>query len=43
MVPCPFFSRPSKKQLRARSVFRKKVTVVIGSCLGAAEVENVAV
>jgi hypothetical protein len=32
MVPCPFFSRPSEKQLRACvracGVFRKKVTVV---------------
>jgi hypothetical protein len=42
-VPCPFFSRPSKKQLRACGVFRRKVTVVKGSCLRAAEIENVAV
>jgi hypothetical protein len=42
-VPCPFFSRPGKKQLRACGVFRKKVTVVKGSCLRAAEIENVAV
>jgi hypothetical protein len=43
MVPCSFFSCPSKKQLCACSVFRKKVTVVTGSCLWAAEIENVAV
>jgi hypothetical protein len=43
MVPCPFCSRPSKKQLRACGVFRKKATVVKGSCLRAAEFENVAV
>jgi hypothetical protein len=43
MVPCPFFSRPSKKQLRVCGVFRKKVTVVKGSCLGAVEIENLAV
>jgi hypothetical protein len=43
MVPCPFFSRPSKKQLHACGVFRKKVAVVNGSCLQAAEIENVAV
>jgi hypothetical protein len=29
-VPCPFFSRPSKKQLHAYGVFRKKVIVVKG-------------
>jgi hypothetical protein len=43
MVPCPFCSRPNKKQLRACGVFRKKVTVLKGSCLRAAEIENVAV
>jgi hypothetical protein len=43
MVLCPFFSRSSKKQLRACGVFRKKVTVVKSSCLRAAEIENVAV
>jgi hypothetical protein len=43
MVPCPFFSRPSKKQLRVCGVFRKKVIVVKGSCLRGAEIENVAV
>jgi hypothetical protein len=43
MVPCPLFSRPRKKQLRACSVFRKKVAVVKGSCLRAAGIENVAV
>jgi hypothetical protein len=43
MVPCPFFSRSSKKHLRACGVFRRKVTIVEGSCLGAAEIENVAV
>jgi hypothetical protein len=42
MVQCPFFCHPSKKQLGACSVFRKKVTVVKGSCLRAAEIENVA-
>jgi hypothetical protein len=42
-VPCSFFSRPSKKQLRACGVFGKKVNVVKGSCLQAAEIENVAV
>jgi hypothetical protein len=31
LVPCPFFPRPSKKQLRACDVFRKKVTFVKGS------------
>jgi hypothetical protein len=40
MVPCPFCSHSSKKQLR---VFRKKVTVLKDSCLRAAEIENVAV
>jgi hypothetical protein len=43
MVPCPFCSRPSKKQLRSCGVFRVKVTVLKGSCLRAAEIENVAV
>jgi hypothetical protein len=43
MVPCPFFSHPRKKQLHAYGVFRKKVTVVKGSCLQAVEIENVAV
>jgi hypothetical protein len=42
MVPYPF-SRPSKKQLRACGVLRKKATVVKGSFLLAAEIENVAV
>jgi hypothetical protein len=37
MVPCPFFSRPSKKQLRACCVFRKNVIVVKGSFLLAAK------
>jgi hypothetical protein len=32
MVMCPFFSCPSKTQLRAYGVFRKKVTVM-DSCL----------
>jgi hypothetical protein len=41
MVSCPFCSCPSKKQLRACSVFRKKVTVLMG--LRPAEIENVAV
>jgi hypothetical protein len=39
MVPCPFFSHRSKKQFHACGVFRKKVTVVKGSCLQAAEIE----
>jgi hypothetical protein len=43
MVPCFFCSRPSKKQLRACGVFRKIVTVVKGTCLPAAEIENDAV
>jgi hypothetical protein len=42
MVPCPFISCPSKKQLRVYGVFRKKVTVVKGR-LRVAEIENVAV
>jgi hypothetical protein len=37
------FSCPRKKQSRACNVFRKKFTVVKGSCLQAAEIENVAV
>jgi hypothetical protein len=43
MVPCPFVSRPSKKQLCACGVFTEKVTVVKGSCLRVAEIENVTV
>jgi hypothetical protein len=43
MVPCPFFSHPSKKQLHACGIFTKKATVVKGSCLRAVEIENVAV
>jgi hypothetical protein len=43
MVPCTFCSRPSKKQLRACGVFRKKGTVLKDSCLRAAEIVNVAV
>jgi hypothetical protein len=43
MVPCPFSSHPSKKQLQVCSVFRKKVTAVKGSCLQAAEIKDVAV
>jgi hypothetical protein len=43
MVPCPFFSRSRKTQLRACGVFRKKVTVVKGSCLQVAEIKSVAV
>jgi hypothetical protein len=43
VVPCPFFSLPSKKQLRSCGLFRKKVTVVKSSCLRAAEIENVTV
>jgi hypothetical protein len=42
MVPCPFCSRPGKKQLCACCVIRNKVTVLKGSCLQAAEIENVA-
>jgi hypothetical protein len=33
LVPCPFFSRPKKKQLRACCVFRKNAIVVKGSFL----------
>jgi hypothetical protein len=43
MVLCPFFSSPRKKQSCACSVLRKKVTVVKGSCLQVAEIENVTV
>jgi translation initiation factor 1 (eIF-1/SUI1) len=42
-VQCPFFPRPSKKQLRACDAIRKKVTVVKGICLRAAEMENLAI
>jgi hypothetical protein len=37
MVPCPFFCRPRKKQLRACCVFRKNAIVVKGSFLRAAK------
>jgi hypothetical protein len=40
---CPFFSCPSKKQLHACGVLRKKVTDVRGSCLRVVEMNNVAV
>jgi hypothetical protein len=40
-MPCPFFSRPNKKQLHACRVLRNKVAVVKGICLRAAEIENV--
>jgi hypothetical protein len=43
MVPCPLFSRTSKMQLCVCGVFRKKVTVVKGSCLQVAEIKNVVV
>jgi hypothetical protein len=43
MVSCLFFSCPSKKQLHVYGVFINKATVVKGSCLQAAEIENVAV
>jgi hypothetical protein len=43
MVPCPFFSRPRKNQLRACSVFRKNAIVVKGSFFASGEIENVAV
>jgi hypothetical protein len=43
MLPCPLFSRTSKKQLYACNVFKKKVTVVMGSCLQASEIENITV
>jgi hypothetical protein len=43
MVLCPFFYRPSKVRLGAWGVFRKKVTVVKGSCLQEAEIKNVTV
>jgi hypothetical protein len=42
IVPCPL-SCPSIKQLHMCSVFQMKVTVVKGSCLRAAEIENVEV
>jgi hypothetical protein len=41
MVPCPFYSCPSKKQLHAWHVFRKKVTIVKG--LRVVEMESFAV
>jgi hypothetical protein len=37
MVPCPFFSRPRKKQLRACCIFRKNAIIVRGSFLRAAK------
>jgi hypothetical protein len=37
MVPCPFFSRPRKKQLRACCVFRKNAIDVKDSFLRAAK------
>jgi hypothetical protein len=37
MVPCPFLSRPRKKQLSACCVFRKNAIVVKGSLLRAAK------
>jgi hypothetical protein len=37
MVPCPFFSRLRKKQLRACCVFRKNAIIVKGSFLRAAK------
>jgi hypothetical protein len=37
MVPCPFFSRPRKKQLRACCVSRKNAIAVKGSFLRAAK------
>jgi hypothetical protein len=43
MVLCPFFSHPSNKQLRVCGVFRKKFTVVKGSCLQVVEIEDVEV
>jgi hypothetical protein len=43
MVLYPFCSHPSKKQLRACSVFRKKITVVKGSGLRVAEIKNITV
>jgi hypothetical protein len=43
MVPCSFFSCPSKQKLHACSVSeRKRVTVVKGSCLRVVEIKNVA-
>jgi hypothetical protein len=43
MVPCPFFSHPSKQQLQVYGVFRKKVTVVKGSFPQVTEIKNVTV
>jgi hypothetical protein len=43
MVPCPFVSCPSKKQLCAWHVFRKKVAFVKSSCLRVVEMESFAV
>jgi hypothetical protein len=43
MVPCPFFSRPRKKQLRACCVFRKNAIVVKGNFCVSGEIETVAV
>jgi hypothetical protein len=40
MVPCPFFSHPSKKQLWACGVFRKEVTVLKGTYLQVVEIEK---
>jgi hypothetical protein len=42
IVPCLFFC-PSKKQLYACGVFRKKVAVAKGSCLRAVDIEIVTV
>jgi hypothetical protein len=39
MVPCPFFSHPSKKQLHVCGVFRKKVTAVKDSYLRVVEID----
>jgi hypothetical protein len=39
MVSCPFFSHPSKKQVCVCSVFRKKITLVKGSCGRAVEIK----
>jgi hypothetical protein len=43
MAQCPFFSRPSKKQLHACGAYRKEATVVKCSRVRAAQIENVAV
>jgi hypothetical protein len=43
LVPRPFFSQPSKKQLHVCGVLKKKVTVVKSGCLRTVEIENVAV